>query len=269
MNGLEHELRALAPHVEWPDAPDVASTVAARAAMPRPRRTTSRRVGLVLAVLLLALSVALAVPPARTAIFDWLGIGSARIERVDELPPLQPSAPVALLGESTTLAEARRRAGFRVAPPPRNEPAPDEIRVVDGRRVSYLWRDGNRIRLLVTQVPGLLQRGEILRKLIPPSVRIEITLGHCGDAYLMSPEGALARAGLHALRSAFQCEPVLMREGGSIPIVNDFKRILGADTLLLGLALPDDNAHSPNEKFSLDCFAAGMRMSAALWQELG
>jgi len=44
-------------------------------------------------------------------------------------------------------------------------------------------------------------------------------------------------------------------EGGSIPIVTDFKTILGADTLLLGLALPDDNAHSPNEKFNLDCFA--------------
>jgi acetylornithine deacetylase/succinyl-diaminopimelate desuccinylase-like protein len=59
-----------------------------------------------------------------------------------------------------------------------------------------------------------------------------------------------------------------MREGGSIPIVNDFKRILGADTLLLGLALPDDNAHSPNEKFSLDAFTAGMKMSALLWPEL-
>jgi acetylornithine deacetylase/succinyl-diaminopimelate desuccinylase-like protein len=50
--------------------------------------------------------------------------------------------------------------------------------------------------------------------------------------------------------------------------VTDFKRILGADTLLLGLALPDDNAHSPNEKFDLECFAKGMRMSAQLWQEL-
>jgi acetylornithine deacetylase/succinyl-diaminopimelate desuccinylase-like protein len=59
-----------------------------------------------------------------------------------------------------------------------------------------------------------------------------------------------------------------MREGGSIPIVNDFKRILHADTLLLGLALPDDNAHSPNEKFNLDCFAKGALMSAFLWQEL-
>ena len=61
---------------------------------------------------------------------------------------------------------------------------------------------------------------------------------------------------------------MLLREGGSIPIVNQFKKILGADTLLLGLALPDDNAHSPNEKFDLDIFAQGQRLGALLWQEL-
>jgi succinyl-diaminopimelate desuccinylase len=59
-----------------------------------------------------------------------------------------------------------------------------------------------------------------------------------------------------------------MREGGSIPIVNEFKKVLGADTLLLGIGLPDDNAHSPDEKFNLDCFENGQRMSAFLWQEL-
>ena len=58
------------------------------------------------------------------------------------------------------------------------------------------------------------------------------------------------------------------REGGSIPIVNQFKKNPGADTLLLGLALPDDNAHSPNEKFDLDIFAHGQKLSALLWQEL-
>jgi hypothetical protein len=59
-----------------------------------------------------------------------------------------------------------------------------------------------------------------------------------------------------------------MREGGSIPIVNVFKKILKADALLLGLALPDDNPHSPNEKFDLDCFAKGQLMGAYLWREL-
>ena len=71
-----------------------------------------------------------------------------------------------------------------------------------------------------------------------------------------------------ALQTAFGRKPLLMREGGSIPIVTNFKKILGADTLLLGLALPDDNPHSPNEKFDLGCFARGMVMSAHLWREL-
>jgi acetylornithine deacetylase/succinyl-diaminopimelate desuccinylase-like protein len=85
---------------------------------------------------------------------------------------------------------------------------------------------------------------------------------------MVSPTSAEAQAALRALKTAFGYEPVLLREGGSIPIVNQFKKILGADTLLLGLALPDDNAHSPNEKFDLNIFAQGQRLSALLWQEL-
>ena len=200
MNGLEQELHALAPLVEWPDEPDLAPAVAARLAVSPPRRRPSLRVGVALAVILLALAVALAVPPARTAILDWIGLGSARIELVEELPPLPLTAPVELLGRPTTLADARRHAGFPIASPPRNELAPDEIRVVDGRRVSYLWRDGDRIRLLVTQVPGLLQRGEILRKLISPAVRIErftidgdgavFLTGGPHAVYLLGPNGS-------------------------------------------------------------------------------
>src|SRR5207253_9846908 len=100
------------------------------------------------------------------------------------------------------------------------------------------------------------------------TVRLEIQGGHGAEPYLVSPTGPQAQAALRALKSAFGYEPVLMREGGSIPIVNDFKKILGADALLLGLALPDDNPHSPNEKFDLDCFQKGMVMGACLWQEL-
>jgi acetylornithine deacetylase/succinyl-diaminopimelate desuccinylase-like protein len=107
-----------------------------------------------------------------------------------------------------------------------------------------------------------------LKRLCPPTVRMEIEAGHGAEPYLVSPTGSRAQAALRALRSAFGHEPVLMREGGSIPIVNDFKQILGVDSLLLGLALPDDNPHAPNEKFNLDCFAKGQRMSAYLWQEL-
>ena len=97
---------------------------------------------------------------------------------------------------------------------------------------------------------------------------LEIKSGHGAEAYLVSPRSADAQAALRALRGAFGREPVLLREGGSIPIVNQFKKILGAETLLLGLALPNCNAHSPNESFDLDIFAQGQRMSALLWREL-
>ena len=107
-----------------------------------------------------------------------------------------------------------------------------------------------------------------LKAISPPTVKIEIESGHYGEPYVVSPTTPLAQAALRSLKSAFGHDPIIMREGGSIPIVNDFKKILGADTLLLGLALPDDNAHSPNEKFELACFHAGMRLGACLWPEL-
>ena len=126
-------------------------------------------------------------------------------------------------------------------------------------------------RLVPNQTSRTIRKrvAQHLQKSCPPTVRLEIKAGHGGEPYVVSPTSALARAGLRALQAAFGHEPVLLREGGSIPIVTEFKRTLGADTLLLGLALPDANAHSPNESFHLDCFAKGTRMAALLWQELG
>jgi acetylornithine deacetylase/succinyl-diaminopimelate desuccinylase-like protein len=126
------------------------------------------------------------------------------------------------------------------------------------------------LRLVPDQKPADIMKSvrQYLTKFCPPTVRMEIESGHGAQPYVVSPKSAKAQAALRALQSAFGHKPVFMREGGSIPIVNDFKKILGADTLLLGLALPDDNAHSPNEKFNLDCFAKGQLLSAYLWQEL-
>jgi acetylornithine deacetylase/succinyl-diaminopimelate desuccinylase-like protein len=125
-------------------------------------------------------------------------------------------------------------------------------------------------RLVPNQRPSKIRKivCDYLRKNCPLTVRLEIEAGHGAEAYLVSPTGAQAQAALRALKKSFKAEPMLMREGGSIPIVNQFKKILGADSLLLGLGLPDDNAHSPNEKFHLDCFERGQLMSAHLWQEL-
>ncbi len=126
------------------------------------------------------------------------------------------------------------------------------------------------IRLVPNQKPRQIVKAvtEYLRKHCPPTVRLTVTHGHGGEPYIVSPTTPRAQAALRALRAGFGYEALLMREGGSIPIVNQFKKVLGVDTLLLGMALPDDNAHSPNEKFSLDAFTAGMRMGAHLWREL-
>ncbi len=92
-----------------------------------------------------------------------------------------------------------------------------------------------------------------LKKICPPTVKMEFTGGHGAEPYMVSPTSPMAQASLRALKEAFGREPILMREGGSIPIVTQFKKVLNADSLLLGLALPDGNAHSPNESFNLDC----------------
>lgn len=125
-------------------------------------------------------------------------------------------------------------------------------------------------RLVPGQQPAKVIKAvhAFFKKNCPPTVTLEIKSGHGAEAYMVSPTSDDAQAALRALQQAFGHEPVLLREGGSIPIVNQFKKILGADTLLLGLALPDDNAHSPNEKFDLDIFARGQKLSALLWQEL-
>ena len=60
----------------------------------------------------------------------------------------------------------------------------------------------------------------------------------------------------------------LIREGGSIPVVQTFKDVLGVDTLLLGWGQNTDNLHSPDEHFSVADFHKGIRASANLWQKL-
>jgi acetylornithine deacetylase/succinyl-diaminopimelate desuccinylase-like protein len=126
------------------------------------------------------------------------------------------------------------------------------------------------IRLVPDQKPARILAAvkKHLQSLCPPTVRLTVKHGHGGEPYLVSPKGPLAQAALRAMSAGFGREALLMREGGSIPIVAAFKKHLKADTLLLGMSLPDDNPHSPNEKFSLDAYASGMRMAARLWPEL-
>jgi acetylornithine deacetylase/succinyl-diaminopimelate desuccinylase-like protein len=108
-----------------------------------------------------------------------------------------------------------------------------------------------------------------LEKHRPPGVTMEITDGHSGPWYLTDPHSTFGRAAQHALKEAFKAEVALIREGGSIPIVSQFRDILGVETLLLGLALPNCRAHSPNENFPLENLEAGIKMNKAILQEVG
>jgi acetylornithine deacetylase/succinyl-diaminopimelate desuccinylase-like protein len=102
----------------------------------------------------------------------------------------------------------------------------------------------------------------------PAGVKIEVVAGHDGKPYITDPNSKYGLAAQSALRTAFDAEPVLIREGGSIPIVQTFRDILGADSLLLGLALSDAQIHAPNENFPVANFEAGIRMNQALLAEL-
>ena len=125
-------------------------------------------------------------------------------------------------------------------------------------------------RLVPGQDPVKIQQQveDHLCKHLPKGVTIEVYKGHSGKAYHNDPHFKFGKAAQAALTTAFGREPVLIREGGSIPIIQDMKEILGADSLMLGLALPDCQIHAPNENYSVENFERGIEMSCELLKEL-
>ena len=96
-------------------------------------------------------------------------------------------------------------------------------------------------------------------------------LTHHGQAepVVVPTESAHLAAAVRAVETSAGHRPVLVREGATIPVVNDFKKMLGLDTLLIGFGRINDCIHAPNEKFELNSFELGCRTHAALIAELG
>lgn len=113
MTELEGALIALAGELELPPVPDLSDAVAGRIE----RRRPGRRLVLAFAVVVAALAVAFAVPPARTAILRFFHIGAVSIERVETLPPAEERPLVSGLGSPLTRAKAERVAGFQMILP--------------------------------------------------------------------------------------------------------------------------------------------------------
>jgi acetylornithine deacetylase/succinyl-diaminopimelate desuccinylase-like protein len=125
-------------------------------------------------------------------------------------------------------------------------------------------------RLVPRQDPFELKTSitDFLKQECPKSVEMEIISQHEGKPYLVKPDSEFGKAAQEALRKTFDRPIAFIREGGSIPITQSFKEILGIDTLLLGLALPDAKVHSPNENFPVENLHAGIRLNRELLNQI-
>lgn len=109
-----------------------------------------------------------------------------------------------------------------------------------------------------------------LRAVTPPGVTLAIRHFPGSGKPVVTPQDFPALTAVRrALQQVFGQEPVLIRDGASIPIVADFQEILGLSTLLVGFSLPDARTHSPNENLHLPTFYAGTEAIAAMLGDWG
>ncbi len=116
------------------------------------------------------------------------------------------------------------------------------------------------MRLVPDQMPEAVQRSleAYLQAHVPPTMTWEVQeLSHCRAA-IVERDSEAVRAASRALQAVWGKAPLFVRQGGSVPVVGLIQELLGADSLLLGFGLPDDNLHAPNEKQHLPTFFRGV-----------
>lgn len=122
-------------------------------------------------------------------------------------------------------------------------------------------------RLVPDQEPEVVARlvGDWLLAHTPPGASLQITrFPGSGRPLTVATDLPVMQAVRQALREGFGREPLLLRDGASIPITADFQEILGIDTLLIGFSLPDARCHSPNENLHLPTFYTGIESLARM-----
>ncbi len=125
------------------------------------------------------------------------------------------------------------------------------------------------MRLVANQNPEKIGKHfrDFVERVAPDSVKVKVSFVHGAEACLVPIESKAITAAATALSRAFGKETVYQREGGSIPVVAKFKKILGADSVLMGLGLNTENLHSPDEHFDLNHFRLGIISSAFFMEE--
>jgi acetylornithine deacetylase/succinyl-diaminopimelate desuccinylase-like protein len=125
-------------------------------------------------------------------------------------------------------------------------------------------------RLVPDQDPATIEKlfRDHVDRVAPKGVTVEVLVLHGGRPWRASLQGPLYDAGARALHAAFGRDVIFAGEGGSIPIVSEFERVLGAPVLLMGFGLPGENAHAPDEWMSVENFEKGTHASARLLEEL-
>jgi acetylornithine deacetylase/succinyl-diaminopimelate desuccinylase-like protein len=126
------------------------------------------------------------------------------------------------------------------------------------------------MRLVPDQDPVAIRQAfaEALKQRCPKTVTIEVTGNTCVPPMLVPMHSPAMELASEAVEIGFGIRPTLIRTGGSLPVLELIKSVLGVDTLLVGFGLPDDRPHGPNEKFDLDGLFAGSRTAAALYEKL-
>jgi acetylornithine deacetylase/succinyl-diaminopimelate desuccinylase-like protein len=125
------------------------------------------------------------------------------------------------------------------------------------------------MRLVPDQTPEKIEKlfKAYVEKIAPRTVKVEVTYLHGGQAWITSLDSPYVQAAGRAIQRGFGQAPVFTREGGSIPVVATFQRVLGIPCVLFGVGLPDDRIHAPNEKLDLANFFNGIIASAFLYDE--
>jgi acetylornithine deacetylase/succinyl-diaminopimelate desuccinylase-like protein len=116
------------------------------------------------------------------------------------------------------------------------------------------------------RIAGLFR--DHFEEIAPEAVDVEVRELHGGDPAIVDRESPAVQAASQAYAEAFGKEPLLVRRGGSIPVVATFQQVLGLETVLMGFGLPDDRLHSPNEKFHLPNFYRGIEAAIHFMQAL-